>query len=194
MPVYSRHGNYHKLGTNTGNATPQRAFFLDVESKHTVDTDTEHHRLKLAWTFYYRKDRYNLYSPRYWEKHDDPFAMWRYIVSYTSTSHPLFIFGHNLYFDLQVSGFFEYLTAWGWTCDFVYDKGMSYIISLHKANKYIKCISTTNFFGFSAEALGKIVGQEKIGINLQKAGIDEVSEYCKKQCDATTCFLFRCRE
>lgn len=180
MPVYKRKGNYHTLRKNLGMKLPQRAIFLDTETKHVTINGVEHHTLKLGWTFYYRRDRYDIHNGNNWKYHTDPTELWSYIVSYSNKEHPLYIFGHNIYFDLQATEFFALLTKWGWNLDFVYDKGLSYILVITKDGSTIRCISTTNFFDFSLEKLGKIVGVDKISIEFDNSSIDELSLYCKQ--------------
>lgn len=158
---------------------PQRCMFLDTETKPIIEGTTEHHYMDIAWTFYYRSDRYDIHNGNNWKYHNNRESLWRYITSYSGQQHPLYLFGHNLYFDLQASGFFDYLTSWGWVCDFVYDKGLSYILTIKKDKRQIKCVSTTNFFGFSLKDLGDIVGVKKIDIDLNNAGGDERSAYCR---------------
>ena len=134
----------------------------------------------MAWTVFLRQQAGRTKNTEKWEYWTDAYEMCAYIEDLASVNSPLHVFGHNVFFDLQASDFFYYFTKWKWVLDFVYDKGMTYILVISKGKKTIKCISTTNYFTTSVEGLGKIVGKEKLDVDFESVTDAELRTYCKR--------------
>jgi hypothetical protein len=102
-----------------------------------------------------------------------------YIQSLAVDKTSLYLFGHNIFFDLQVSDFFHYFTKWGWILEFLYDKGTTYILIISKGNCRIKCISTTNYFPVPLAVLGKFLGIPKLKVVFGNCLRSELLRYCR---------------
>jgi len=107
-----------------------------------------------------------------------PFCRW--IETLIRPKRPLWLFSHNLFFDLQVMGFFEYFTAAGWDLDFLYEQGLCYILVIRKDDLIIKGISTTNYFDTSLEKIGELVGLEKMKVDFKDVSDEKLSVYCRR--------------
>ncbi len=169
-----------KMRKNHSRSIPKFSLFLDVETgKEKVET-LEKHTMKMGWTAFLRQRTKGAKNSERWEFWEDAFEMCAYIEDLATVNSPLYLFGHNVFFDLQASDFFYYFTRWKWVLDFVYDKGQTYILVITKGKKTIKCISTTNYFTTSVEGLGEIVGKEKLGIDFEKSSPEELKVYCRR--------------
>ncbi|GAH84904.1 unnamed protein product, partial [marine sediment metagenome] len=87
--------------------------------------------------------------------------------------------GHNVFFDMQASGFYQHFTQRGWQLKFYYDKGLTYILKCRKGKSTITVISSTNWFDFSLARLGAALGYPKSDIDFKVATSEELKAYCK---------------
>jgi len=168
------------LRKNHRQSLPYEMIFLDVETTKVVELIREKHRMDIAWTCYVRRRSGGRLDNSSWEFWDSTFRLCRYIEEKARDGQVLWLFGHNVFFDLQVSDFFFYFTKWGWILDFVYEDGMSYILVIHKGKKRIKVISTTNYFATSLKEVGKMLGLEKNEVDFDTVTPEELKTYCKR--------------
>lgn len=191
-----------KLARLSSTGRPGRWLFIDTETKQERCNLTEggqlstpwhdeylydhgkfygiKHRMKLGWTCFSRYENNKGFVSDVWGFHTDTEKLWSHIVSLSVPGSPLHIIGHNLYFDLQCSDFFYWLTKWGWCLEFYYDKGMTYILVIRKDKLRIKCLSSTNFFPFSLEKLGVMLNIAKGKIDFDKVSRSDLITYCKQ--------------
>lgn len=159
---------------------PHNMLFFDAETKQRPRGDEVHHRMKLAWSCYWQprhgRDRDTVIW-KYWENTID---LNKYIDHLSKEKKRLWIFGHNIFYDLQCSDFFFYFTHWGWIRKFFYDEHMCYILSIAKGKRKITVLSTTNYFPYKLEKVGQLLGIEKKEIDLETAPLEEIKEYCKR--------------
>ncbi|KKN36636.1 hypothetical protein LCGC14_0771590 [marine sediment metagenome] len=191
-----------KLSRLSGTGRPGRWLFLDTETKQQRCELTEggklftpwcdeylfeagqftgiKHRFKLGWTCFSRYEKSRAFVSDVWQFHTDTEKLWNYITSLAIPGSPLHIIGHNIFFDLQCSDFFYYLTLWGWCLDFYYDKGLTYILVIHRGKQRIKCLSSTNFFPFSLEKLGVMLKIPKAKVDFETVRRADLITYCKR--------------
>ena len=191
-----------KLSRLSGTGRPGRWLFLDTETKQQRCKLTEggklftpwcdeylfeaghftgiKQRFKLGWSCFSRYEKTSGFVSDVWQFHTDTEKLWNYITSLAVPGSPLHVIGHNIFFDLQSSDFFYYLTLWGWCLDFYYDKGLTYILVIHRGKQRIKCLSSTNFFPFSLEKLGIMLKLQKGKIDFDKTSRADLITYCKR--------------
>jgi hypothetical protein len=176
------------LRKNHTSHRPTNLLFIDTETKIKKKENEEHHRMDFAWTCYLKQRRGARPDTEVWKYWTDTERLWRYVERLATNKTVLYVFGHNVFFDLQASDFFYYFTRWGWVLDFFYDKGMTYMLFIHKDKKRIKCLSTTNYYPVSLEELGKMLGLPKLEVDFETTPRDELIEYCRRDveiCKAT---------
>lgn len=138
------------------------------------------HRFDLGWTCYTRYSLGKGFVNDNWRLWDNTKQLCEYIQSLAVAKSVLYVFGCNIFFDLQVSDFFHYFTKWGWVLEFLYDKGATYILAIKKDNARIKCVSTTNYFPVSVEQLGKFLKLPKLDIKFDNCSRYELVSYCRR--------------
>ena len=198
-----------KICRLTSLTRPSRLLFLDTETKTKRVKETSEgiiltagwneylyqeqyreidiHRLDLGWTCFERYDKAKGFSKPEWCLWSNSKALAEYIDSLAINKKDLYILAHNIFFDLQSSDFFYWFTKWGWVLDFLYDKGTTYILSIHKDNRRIKCISTTNYFPITLERLGVFLGLPKLSIDFKNTTRHEKVGYCKRDTEIVKC-------
>lgn len=191
-----------KISKLTGTARPSRLLFLDTETKvkrvgfssdgkiivsgwdeylYKDDyKEVDIHRFDLGWTCFERYSKEKGFSEPEWILWHSSKKFCEYIQSKTISTKDLYVFGHNIFFDLQAGDFFHYFTRWGWVLDFIYDKGTTYILAIHKGDRSLRCVSTTNYFPFTLERLGEFLGLSKLKIDFNKSSRYEKVNYCRR--------------
>lgn len=175
-----------KLAGLTDNYVPQHFLFFDTETKQSVDGVTESHEFDMAWSCYWNsqyKDESNEYLYLYW---DDPKDMCHYMHRLTQDTGKLIILGHNVYFDLQVCGFFKYFAEKGYKLSFIYDQASAFILKAKLHNSEVICLSTTNWFDQPLKQLGEIVGLPKLEVDFKQSTRQEIKTYCKRDVEILT--------
>lgn len=185
MELLGRSFDQRAIRQNHSVAYPKRMLFLDIETKWERDGNREKHRLKLAWTCYVERRSGERKDTEAWKEWKGTKPLCDYIEDLCQNKTVLYLFGHNVFFDLQASDFFHFFTRAGWILDFVMDKGGSYILSIHKGKRRLKVLSTTNYFPTSLAALGKMINLPKLDIDLEHATGDELSVYCRRDVEIT---------
>jgi len=170
----------HALRKNHTKTFPVKILYLDTETKHNQGDGYEKHRLKLAWTCYVERRPSLPADTELWKKWTKPYPFCRHIESLTHDKTLLYIFAHNIFFDLQASDFFYYFTKWGWELDFIYDSGTTYCLVIHKGKKTIKALSTTNFYNTTVKKLGVMLNHPKLDIDFNTTDDMALSAYCKR--------------
>ena len=192
----------HKLSILSSTARPARLLFLDTETKVRTAKfggnkevvlsgfdelfygndikDIQLHRFKLGWTCYNRYVVGKGFITNDWRLWHNTKRLYEYIESLVPNKTTLHFFGHNIFFDLQVSDFFYYFTKAGWVLDFLYDKALTYILIISKDNRTIKCLSTTNYFPVSVVELGKFLGIPKLDVNFSNCSTKDLIRYCQR--------------
>ncbi|GAI05867.1 unnamed protein product, partial [marine sediment metagenome] len=92
-------------------------------------------------------------------------------------NQPLVVFAHNIGFDLQASGFYKHMAHWGWKLTFIYEKGLTFLLIIHKGERVIKLVSTTNFYNASVKDLGELIKLPKLEVDLEADPESKVIEY-----------------
>lgn len=179
--------NNYKVRNNKASKRPSRMIFLDVETKHIDEDNVQHHYMDYGWVNYIERSKDKSLKCDTWSFYNDNVKMWDFIESKSYGKSTLYIFGHNIYFDLQSSGFFRIFTDNGWKLVFMYDKGLTFIMSIKKDNRSIKIISSTNFYDTSLAKVGDALGIPKMKVNFEEDTLEYKIEYCKND-------VFICRE
>ncbi len=173
----------HELHVVKRSQIQKRWLYLDTETR-TVDIDSiKSERFYLGWTCFRESwSRYwsDLSEWRFW---NDERVLCEYIEKKATEGEQIILVGHNIFFDLQACGFFMYFTEWQWQLNFIYDKGLTYILKVKKHKKTLIILSTTNWFDQSLKKLGEMIGLEKKGINFRKATDRQLKIYCKRDVD-----------
>jgi hypothetical protein len=157
---------------------PTNMIILDVETEYKEKDNVQTHVFKMGWTVLaHRKPDADIYYEE-WKLWKDATAMWKYIDNSVRDKTAVYLFGNNIYFDLQAAGFFKYFAKIHWTLDFIYDNGLTYILCIRNKARSIKVLSLTNFFEASVKDLGRLIGLEKIELDFTTADMDALTIYC----------------
>jgi hypothetical protein len=172
--------NKHVIKPNHSTAYPTCLLFLDTETRTTPDGDFTRHDLLLAWTCYRRIRKSDTQKDDDWRYWENPQKLCEYIQSCVTSKRALHIYGHNIAFDLQVIQFYKWFPLWGWKLEFIYDTGLTYLLVIRNEDRTLKAISTTNYFSYSLDVLGRELGIPKLDVDFEKSSKADLSVYCKQ--------------
>ena len=157
---------------------PKVMLFTDTET-HTETVDyIELQKFTLGWVFTWESKSEALHKNITEEFFDNAFEYCEYFEVTARKYKSIIIYGHNIFFDLQGAGFFQYFTGKGWTLDWLYDKGLTYILRILKGKVKIMALSTTNYFDCSLKDLGTLIHLEKKEMIFKKASAAQLKNYC----------------
>lgn len=154
--------------------------FFDCETRIDKAAEDNLHKMYLVQAFYTERTNDNHDLRGKWSIYRESKLFSKFIEDHAYSKATLYLFAHNIFFDLQSAGFFKHFTEWGWKLDFYYDKGLTYILSIRKDDKVICALSTTNYYDFSLDKIGKIVDLPKLTIDFDKSSMKAITIYCKR--------------
>ncbi len=152
----------------------------DTETTARTDSKGEAQRFKLGWvcTWIVGADAQTISQD--WQHFIDEVEYCKHIHDQAMKYGRVMLVGHNIFFDLQGSGFFEYFRRWGWDLKFYYDRGLTYLLKCTREGADLTAASTTNWYDCSLASLGKLINLYKFQINFENASTSSLLRYCKR--------------
>jgi hypothetical protein len=157
---------------------PRYMVFTDTETEQSPDMEGNVQVFKMGWAFLWDTSK----------PMDD-----KYVKTYFFTDHveycaffdtlpcgegDVYVYAHNIFFDLQGAGFFKYMRETGWQADWVYSAGLTYMFRIIKGKEKLFLLSTTNYFDCKLEELGKLIGLKKLEVDFGTSTEEELKTYC----------------
>jgi hypothetical protein len=166
------------LGSLKGTDIPKVFLFTDTETHAEVHELDEVQRFTLGWIFtWHSSDAMNEESVTQ-EYFTEAELYCKYFESSVKKNESIVIAGHNIFFDLQCAGFFKYFTAQGWQLDWLYDKGLTYILRIRMKRFKILVLSSTNYYDCTLKKLGYMIEIEKKEIDFEHCTTNKLAAYC----------------
>lgn len=169
---------------------PQRLIVFDTEAYRSTPVDgVELQTLRLGVASFVEldptlevvtQDHYNFTTPE---------GLGEFIEWHTRKDKSLFVYAHNLRYDLQLSGVYTWLVDHGWTTTLFVIESPPTFIKLKRGRMSITFVDTFNYWQFSLEAMGEQLGLPKLKVDFTKVGDGELLEYCQRDVDLLTQYL-----
>ena len=174
-----RHGFKQRLFTPLTSAkVPKLMLFTDTETAADKKDVTNTQLFTLGWIFVWRSADEPVKASVTAEFFTDAQKYCEYFEEVAKKHQNIMIYGHNIFFDLQCAGFFKYFTDHQWQLEWVYDKGMTYILRIVNNKTRIMAVSSTNYFDCSLKELGQLIRMEKKEIVFGKCTPAQLKAYC----------------
>lgn len=170
---------------------PSTWIFTDTETKVREEDGVKSHYFHLGWCFFCEESwlqDVSLYTPHYFS-HSASYL--EYIDSVARDQGKVVLCGHNIFFDLQASGFFRWFKIWGWQLEFVYDKGLTFILKVVKGGNELLILSTTNFFDCSLKKLGDMISLKKLEVDFDHVSGRLLKKYCYRDTEIITMAMWQ---
>ncbi len=119
----------------------------------------------------------------------DPRALATAIEQYARKDKALYVYAHNIKYDLQLSGMLTTFIEAGWKVKlFVMDDPPTFI-RISKNRSSIVFVDTFNYWQTSVEQMGKQLGNDKLVMPNADEAMDNWKEYCKRDVDVLMEYL-----
>jgi len=161
-----------------GDYIPTTWLFLDTETEETMEGDITYHHFHVGWCCLWTRETDKRLEREEWTWFLSAAGMNGYIQEMALRYQNIYVVGHNIFFDLQASGTFAFLTQQGWKLEFYYDKGLTYILKCKRSSHSMNLISSTNWFDQSLKKLGEVLRMEKLTVDFKKATAGQLMMYC----------------
>jgi len=172
--------NQRLLKPLKGQRIPSRWLFLDTETKETTRAGVKAHFFYIGWVCLWTIKKGQKRGRKQWQYYDSAVAFNHYLEGQVTGHRGTIITGHNIFFDLQASGFYKHFTDAAWCLDFYYDRGLTYILKCVKGKDSFTVVSTTNWFDQSLEILGRALGLPKGKVDFSSVTDFELKKYCRR--------------
>jgi len=159
---------------------PPLWLFVDTETREVTENGDRYHRFMMGWTCLWTHTGTPADDSHLWQFFTSEVDLNAYIHTIALQLGDIILVGHNIFFDLQGCGFYSYFARYGWSLEFYYDKGLTYIMKLSLRGAKITVLSTTNWFDQSLESLGRVLGLHKGEVDFTSATAQQLKEYCRR--------------
>ncbi len=186
----------HAIKGNRSVRLPKKCIFFDTETNiKTLENGDQEHTLKLGVAIYRNFNPVLKRRKREVFRFTTGEAFYEFVVSKLGRQDTLYLYAHNIFFDLWISQFYYYAFLNGWTSKIPYHKGLTYIDELKKAKQKICLINTTNYFQCPLRTLGNVLGLKKKGTFSDHQTEEDLFDYCLRDVEiieAAMEFWFQC--
>lgn len=171
----------HYLTSNKQNEIPMRCIFVDTETRSIPINETETEQvLTFGWAAYVRRYDSDKWGKPKWIRFETPDQLWDFVESKSAKNSKLYVFAHNLAFDLPVLKGMQILSDRGYTLKSPIIDGPPTILPFRKESKTILLLDSLNFFRMPLSSMGEFVGLEKLEMPTE-GGTDALwDDYCKR--------------
>jgi len=182
-------GFQRRLRHNNRNVIPSDCLFLDTETDQRIDGKLTHHTFKLGAINHVRLSSDFKMVADVWKEFTEADLFFASMLGASRANSHLWVYGHNIHFDLQALGFFERVKKTAWRVSFLYEKGMVFILALKFNDRKISFVSTTNYFDASLKELGHMIGLEKLEVDFDKVSETDLMTYCRRDAEIVKCAM-----
>lgn len=173
--------DWHFLPDNKVNAMPSHFIFFDTETKTVAEDKTiKLQWLKLGVANYVRLDSSLKVITDTWITFKTEVEFNQFVEVHAKNKRTLLLLASNMNFDLAVTQFEDYFKDRSWVAKSLYQKGMVLIITIKKGEKRIKILNLQNFLEGGIEAMGELLGKEKLKVNFKTVSMKQLEIYCKR--------------
>lgn len=160
--------------------SPSNFLFFDTETRakrYSKDKKSEFHYLWFGWTHYFRLEGGEV-TREGKARFDTTAQFWKIVEKRLDAKRPLYIFAHNVCFDLTIVDFWRTSQGKDWDIDFfVLDDPPTMLGARYKGCR-LYLIDTLNFWRCSLAELGKSLKFDKLEMPKPEASKEDWDNYC----------------
>ena len=185
--MYRIDGNIPELSRDR---YPSRLLVFDTEAYRTTPINgVEVQSFRIAVTHFIELDKaLNILDEDYSYFTDIP-ALMGCIDHFTRKDKTLYIYAHNLKYDLQLIGILKELLSLKWVIKtFVFEDPPTFI-KLSRNRSHIIFIDTFNYWQFSLAKMGEQLGKAKLTMPIDIEDVQSWFTYCKRDVEVLSDYL-----
>lgn len=180
-----RVNHYWKASART--AAPSEIVVFDCETRAGPESSVpggEFHTLRLGVALAYRLERGSR-TRRASLRFRDGADLWRFVESRMSKQRPVWVFGHNLAYDVAAANLWPFLESEDFECEkAIMEGGVLLVEGAYKGMPIVLC-DTFNYYKCSLAAIGRSLGLPKMAMPAWAAPDDEWFDYCARDVEVT---------
>lgn len=168
-------------------AAPSEIVCLDTETHAGPSTEVaggEYHTLRLGVAVSYRLDKGRRTREK-WLTFTDPADFWDLVCSRLSKHRPVWIFGHNLPYDLGAVGGWRFLQSGVYDVEKAVLEGQMFFVLGFVEESRLNFCDTFNYYKCSLASIGKALGLAKLPMPEWEAPDSEWAAYCRRDVEVT---------
>jgi len=171
----------HWLSRNRTTRRPEAVIFFDTEASIArPDARLEQHTFRLASACYAVYDTFAGLLERDWRSFQSERALWAWIDGIAQQHQETLVVSHNIDYDARVSRAFHYLPRFGWTPAWCVMSPSCNVFEFKHEKRRVTLLDNLNLFRSSLAELGKSVGLEKLEVDFEAVGDDQLAVYCHR--------------
>lgn len=170
---------FYVLRENKRKTTIRYVLFFDTETKQIKHNDKIiENEFYIGYLELWDLKREVMIDSFFFETIDE-FYKYLYFLSKRFNKKKVYVFAHNMGFDFAVMKFIEYFDSPIWKIKkaVMNSQNFIFIVKNQETKTTLAFVSTTNFFKFSLEKIGKMLGYPKLEIDYSKIGYDLSEEF-----------------
>jgi len=168
----------HRLKPNEVTELPQHAVVVDTETYQKVSEGRVEHYLRLGYAAYVNWDRRREKPKVEYACFTSPDEFYAFLYARCKQKRKVYLLAHNIDFDLAVLGAYTRLPADNWKLMKSWERQGAYYREWYRDKCTLVCLSTTNLWPMTLEALGECIGLPKLKVDFATATDDELRRYC----------------
>lgn len=179
-----------KISTLTNQGTPINCLYFDVETftKYTRDKRVIFPP-RLGIAIFNKMDENGQLKHRFVTRFTTPQQFIEIVLQYLHKSEPLYIFGHNVGFDIRALSLPRLFRKLEYKSEPPIINHRMFIWTVKTPVGDIKFIDTANFAVISVEQLGDDLGYEKLHIDFRTNDIEALYKYCQRDVEIIEKFM-----
>ena len=171
----------HYLKKNAQTEQPTRCIFIDTETlPEPYGCKGEKHNLRLGAALYKRRYKGDRWSAGDWLDFKDIDTLWDFVCDKVSPGSKLYLYAHNLIYDLTVTQGIKCLTDRGWKITKALIDDPPTVIQFRIDNRSILMIDSFNYFRTSLANIGASIGISKHRMPRLSAADSVWAAYCRR--------------
>lgn len=182
----------HKIKPNEREITPKLFAALDTETAMARDGNTLTHTWRLGVACTWRTDTKTDNAPK-WLTAESPLDLWRHVTAAARVDRRLYVFAHNLGFDLTISDAFNILPQLGWRVRSVLCDQDITRADFTDGKRTMVCIDSMTYFPAALQTIAQSLGRSKTPLPQQSDDTSVWEERCRTDVDilreAIDCFV-----
>lgn len=179
-----------KIKANKRQGIPTHALFLDTETYTRFTRDKRVvFPLRLGVAIYNRYDKNGAVKHRFISRFTTPQQFIKILSEYLHKGKTLYVFGHNIGFDIRVLNLPFIFNKIGWNSTPPIINNRLFIWRVSSPNGSIAFVDTANYGVISVSQLGDDLGYPKLHIDFRTKDVDKLFEYCQRDVEIIEKFM-----
>jgi len=181
----------HVLKENRRSVVPYFYVVFDTETLPKPHELGEEHVFRLAVAYYFNRRRKDYPKPADILFTRDHTKLWEWIEGHAKKNQRLYVFAHNIDYDVTVSKGISYLENAGYEIKKWFVQDRCYYMTWKKDNKTIILIDTFSIFPFSLKRIGEFAGTQKATMPDWNESDEKWFSYCEQDVRVLSAALYK---